>query len=175
MWVQIYFFSSHRDRPGTCPQLHKVYRQHSIQKAFTGTNVSSVSPIEYKCIILSDNSRYCFIHTGTVPDRARSYIKCIVSIRFRKPSQAQTSRQFRPSSNKCIILSDNSRYCFIHTGTVPDRARSFIKCIVCIRFRTPSQAQTSRQFRPSSTSALFYLTTRVTASFIRCRRFSDLP
>ena len=123
MWVQIYFFSSHRDRPGTCPQLHKVYRQHSIQKAFTGTNVSSVSPIEYKCIILSDNSRYCFIHTGTVPDRARSYIKCIV----------------------------------------------------CIRFRTPSQAQTSRQFRPSSTSALFYLTTRVTASFIRCRRFSDLP
>lgn len=44
-------------------------------------------------------------------------------------------------------------YFFPLTGTVPDRPRSYINClqllcIVCIRFRTPSQTQTCRQLRP---------------------------
>jgi len=56
-------FSPHWDRPGSPPQSHKMYRLHSIGNPFTDTNVSSTSTIEYKCIILSDNSRYCFIHT----------------------------------------------------------------------------------------------------------------
>lgn len=60
--------SSHWDRPGSSPQLHTMsaaalYRLDSIQNAFTDTNLSSTSPNEYKCIILCDNSRYCFTHT----------------------------------------------------------------------------------------------------------------
>ena len=61
-------FSSHWDRPGSSLPLHKMsapalYRLHSIHNAFTDTNFSSTSPSKYKCIILSDNSRYCFTHT----------------------------------------------------------------------------------------------------------------